>query len=705
MTEITLTEAQQKIVEIPLENSIFLEGEAGNGKTTCALSRFSSLLDKYPGHKILVMVPQRSLGLPYIKAVNQKENFSGSMPSILTLGGLTRKMVDLFWPMIAKDAGFLYPQKPPQFLSTETAQYCMGKVIAPLIDKGYFQQVVLANNRLYGQILDNLNKAAIIRFPLDEIAQRLKTVVNLEAELKNAYDQVVICAKSFRDFCLSHSLLDYSLQVEVFFNHFWKQDICKNYLLSKYKILFFDNVEEDVPIAHDIFKEWLPNLESALFIYDLNGGYRSFLGADPISAERLKPLCSVKERLDTKINNNLPLSNFSKALRLCILHEKNTLADFDFSESYQITDYHFYPEMIKGIAGQIEEMVNSKTASPDEIVILSPYLSDALNYSLSASLDQVKIPHRSSRPSQMYCDDPSIRAFLTFAKIAHPQWQMKITFFEMRNALMVVLPGLDIVKADLITNTLFNVKQSQEGLRSFDSITNPTMQERITFQIGEKLEIIRNWLINYKSQVPQPLDVFLSILFGELFSQKEFSFFTNFQAASRIAQIIQSIRSFRQFITQFMGEDDLTASIEYIISLESGLLPSAVYVNEEKQDSSILIAPAHTFLMENRQVNFQFWLDIGSLGWWERLNQPLTNPYLLNRTRDSEKYWTESLEYEANQTGMLKVVDGLINRCGKKIYINTIHTNEYGSEQKGPLLKAFNTLQKRIYLSKKETNV
>ena len=221
MTTISLTEAQQRIVNIPLESSIFLEGEAGNGKTTCALSRFSNLLGEIPGHQILVLVPQRSLGLPYINEVNQKVNFSGSMPSISTLGGLTRKMVDLFWPIIAKDAGFLNPQKPPQFLSTETAQYCIGKVIEPLIEAGYFQQVVLQRNRLYGQILDNLNKAAIIRFPVEEISQRLKTVANLEPSLTKAYDQVVACAKSFREFCLSHSLLDYSLQIEVFFNHFF----------------------------------------------------------------------------------------------------------------------------------------------------------------------------------------------------------------------------------------------------------------------------------------------------------------------------------------------------------------------------------------------------------------------------------------------------------------------------------------------------
>ena len=149
-----------------------------------------------------------------------------------------------------------------------------------------------------------------------------------------------------------------------------------------------------------------------------------------------------------------------------------------------------------------------------------------------------------------------------------------------------------------------------------------------------------------------------------------------------------------------MGIDDISAGLEYIRSVENGLLPSAIHDIEERTENAVLIAPAHTFLMENRKVNYQFWLDIGSLGWWERLNQPLTNPYLLNRNRDQSQLWTEAHEFDANQAGMERIIEGLINRCGKMIFVNTVRTNENGSEQRGPLLQAFQTLQKRVYQSK-----
>ncbi len=696
---------QERIFNIPLNESLFLEGEAGTGKTTVALARLGKLLADFQGHQILILVPQRSLGKPYFDYINQELHIRGSIPEIWTLGSLARRMVGLFWPVIAKEAGFLNPFLPPQFLSTETAQYCMEKVISNFIEQGFFQSVVLSRNRLYAQILDDMNKSAIIRFPMNEISHWLKSISNLDAGLSKAFDQVLVCAQEFRNYCYANNLLDFSLLIEVFLTNLWKKEIFKEYFYSNFRVLMAENIEEDIPATHDLIKEIIPNFDSAMILYDHYGGFRSFLGADPISALSIKSICNEKEYLETKIEQNESLFTFSSALQECIFHERKSTLSYEFNDVLTINDYHFYPEMITGICNQIKELIDSQNTRPKDIVILSPYLSDALNFSISTILDSLRIFNRSSRPSQMYINDPKIRAFFTYAKMAHPQWQLQISSYEMRNALMIILPKIDIVKADLIVRTLFSEKRSLDGLRSFDSITNHQMQERITYQVGEKLERINDWLKQYKSRDPQPLDVFFSEIFGELFSQQGFGLFADFNAASRIAKVTRSIRVFRQFLALVLGMDDISSSFEYIRSVENGLLPSAINNFEEKVDDAVLIAPAHTFLMQNTKVEYQFWLDIGSLGWWERLNQPLTNPYLLNRNRDRNTLWTEAHEFEANQAGMERIVKGLINRCGKRIFACTVRTNENGAEQKGPLLHAFQTLQKRVYQFKGGSDV
>lgn len=705
MERIKLTSDQQALVDLPAGDSIFLEGPAGSGKTTAALARLERQLGNFPGNHILLLVPQRSLGQLYQCFLEENKDIKGGLPSILTLGSIARRMVELFWPLIAKDAGFENPGKQPQLLSTETAQYCMEKVISPYIEKGFFRSIIMEKNRLFSQILDNLNKSAVVQFPLEELAGRLKNRANIEPALAIAYDQVQTCALEFRLYCLKNCLLDYSLLIELMFKHIWEREECREYFYRTYQLLIADNLEEDVPVAHDLLKEWLPHLDTSLVIFDQNGGYRQFLGADPVSACSIAEKCTKQMVFTNPLLKSDGLTRFYQTIGECILHKKNRSKTSRFENELEIHDYHFYPEMIAGICAEIHSLIGEGQTHPNNIVILSPYLSDALNFLIETELLNLNIPIRSSRSSRKYLSDPSVQAVLTLAKLAHPQWGLPVTSLQLRSALLVVLPDLDVVRADLIVNTLFSEKRSQEGLRSFDLLTNQVMQERMSFRFGEKLEGIRNWMLGYQTQLPQPLDVFLSMLYGELLSQKEYSLFSDFQAAEILSKLILSIRSFRQFSYTFLGIDEISSGLEYIRSLEGGLLPSAIHTSVEVEENAVQVSPAHTFLMENRRVNYQFWLDIGSMGWWERLNQPLTNPYLLNRNLEPSQVWTEAHEFNANQSSMLRVVEGLINRCSKKIIVSAVRTNEYGSEPRGPLLQAFQTLQKRIFHSARVNDV
>ena len=65
---------------------------------------------------------------------------------------------------------------------------------------------------------------------------------------------------------------------------------------------------------------------------------------------------------------------------------------------------------------------------------------------------------------------------------------------------------------------------------------------------------------------------------------------------------------------------------------------------QRQPEDAVLLAPAYTFLMMNRPVDYQFWLEVGSTGWWERLYQPLTQPYVLSRGWEGGRQWTDSDE-------------------------------------------------------------
>ena len=202
-------------------------------------------------------------------------------------------MVDLFWPLAAETAGFSHPDQPPVFLTLETAQYFMARIVRPLMDEeGFFASVTIDRNRLYSQVLDNLNKAASVGFPCNEIGERLSEAWYGDPGQRRVYTDTQESANRFRRYCLEHNLLDFSLQMDIFWNSLWRIPQCRAYLTRHYRHLIYDNIEEDIPVAHDLLTEWLPECDSALIIYDDDGGYRRFLGADPDSALRLADFCN-----------------------------------------------------------------------------------------------------------------------------------------------------------------------------------------------------------------------------------------------------------------------------------------------------------------------------------------------------------------------------------------------------------------------------
>lgn len=214
---VDLTQGQLAVIEAPTNAKLFLSGPAGCGKTTVGVERMLHLLEQgIPAEAIIVLTPQRTLGAPYADALRQPSLAAGGQVSVLTVGGLDRRMVDLFWPLAAEAAGFAHPDRPPVFLTLETAQYYMAHLVRPLLDKGYFESITIDRNRLYSQIIDNLNKSAAVGFPHTQIGERLDAAWYGDPAQRRVYADAQDCATRFRQYCLEHNLLDFSLQLEIF---------------------------------------------------------------------------------------------------------------------------------------------------------------------------------------------------------------------------------------------------------------------------------------------------------------------------------------------------------------------------------------------------------------------------------------------------------------------------------------------------------
>ena len=688
---------------------VFLEGPPGAGKTTLAVRRMSHLLQGYvPAESILVLVPQRALGTPYREAMWELDMPRGEV-TVVTVGGLARRMVELFWPLVGEEAGFAHPAREPLFLTLETTQYYMDRVASKYIDAGYFDGLSIRRNRLISQIIDNLNKASVVGFPHTQVANRLKRAWEGESAREQVYDHAQACASAFRTYCLANNLLDFSLQIELFFEHVLAQPECQHYLFDRYRHLIADNVEEDTPRAHDLVRQWLATCETALIVMDHDGGYRAFLGADALGAEALRSPCDRAVVLNeshimspevASLGGYLVRSMGSEVRhRLSEPQPPSGVHGADPKLALRFRSHRFQPQMYEWIADQVSSLIEEEGVPPDEIVILAPFLGDALRFSLSDALARRNVPVRSHRPSRALRDEPAARCLLTLAMLAHPSWQLLPAVPDVAHALMIAIEDLDLVRARLLTEITYRPRDGRPRLTGFDRIV-ADVQQRITYRFGERFEHLHTWLRDYAEGLPIELDDWIRRLFGELLSKPGFGFHQELDAARVTSNLIESIRKFRRVVEPTLEEEDKEThplGLEYVRMVQEGII-AATYVGnwEIEPAGAVLIAPAYTFLMANRPVDVQFWLDASSTAWWERLYQPLTHPYVLSKHWPEGKVWTDEDEFAARQMALARLVLGLLRRCRKRIYLGIAQLGEQGHEQQGPLLQIIQRTLRRF---------
>jgi len=682
-----------------LNKNIFLSGQAGTGKSTTALA-FLSLLrnNQISGNRILVLVPQRSLGIAYQNFLDELGDFNGGVVTIQTLGGVAQRMIRLFWPVIAPMTSFSIVKKPI-FLTLETAQYYLNNVCEPYFEKGYFESIRTEKPRILSQILDNLNKAAVIGFPQDEIGSRLKSAWSQEPNHIIAYDQAQEIASKFREFCFRNNFLDFSLQVEIFSRYLWSSFLCTEYLKGQYDFLIYENIEEDVPVFHDILLEWLPKFTGSLIIRDENAGFRSFLGADPISANRFEKKCDLIYQINNQINESYRMLSLKKHFLSAFQNYTVYDTKVDLQPELSVSFNSYYPEMIEKITHQILNLLN-QGVMPGEIAILAPFVSDVLRFQIQNRFTNYGIEIASHRPSRSLREEPLTKVLLTWSKIAHPQWDMRPSSYELRFALMHSIQDLDPIRADLLVKLIFKPKSDFWISDVFQA--KMEFLERITLSFCHKYQTIMEWLKNTKND-NSDLDIFISRLFGEILSQPGFGLNENYSAAEITSRLIESIQKFRKVVSSSNEFDSNLISKEYITTINKGIIAALNLESwEPTNEKAIYVSPAYTFLMQNRSVKYQFWLDIGSMGWWQRLMQPLTQPYVLSRNWKNGEKWTDLNEFEINQANLSKLVQGLLNRCSEGLFVHSTGYNESGNEEKGPLLK---TIQKILRNSKKPMEI
>lgn len=690
----------------------YLTGPMGSGKTTYGMERLRTLLQRgVPATSILVLLPQLTLASPYRQLLQES---GAETVEILTMSGLATKMIDLFWPLLATGSlRFGRPQARPVFLNVEAAQYYFQQAVDPLLKQGYFDPnvvpVAIPWPRLIVQMLDNLNKAALMGLPHTEVGQRLALSLASEAGNRVALEHAQICMNRFREFCLARNLLDFSLRVETFYQHLWPVTGVRQFMINSYRHLIVDNLEEDNAFSHATLTEWLPRTESALLIHDEDAGFRILLGANWRTAQKLADLADERLHFNESYVAPAPMLQLGERLSGILKGNRADKSPSPTTEMpFTFEQRRFYPQIVEWVVDRIVRLIE-EGVSPNQIVVLAPLISEALHFSLVHRLEQKGVAVQAHRPSRPLSEEPVIKTMLILARLAFPHWNLLPEPADVAQALSRSIGGLDLVRADLLTQVVYRQVEREQGvLTSFGQIDG-VIRWRVSEPVGERFDVLRDWLQGVQAaETPPALDQFFSRLFEEVLSQPDFGFHHQPEAGEIVTKLVDSARRFREVAEQVPVEVQAQPGIKelgvtfpqidqvnraYVEMMEQDMVAAQYLPNwEPAPEGAISLMPVTTFLMSNRPVDYQFWLDAGSHKWWEGIAQPLTHPYVLAADWEAGRPWTDADEVAAQHDWLSRVLLGLTRRCRKHIFITNSEVSEQGYEQRGPLLTTLQRL-------------
>ncbi|MBI5669888.1 MAG: hypothetical protein HZC41_17985 [Chloroflexi bacterium] len=652
-----------------IHRSLFLEGPAGSGKSTAASQYLRQVLadQQAAPESVLVLVPHPALSAPYAQVLNTLA--LPYAPHVITVSGFARLALRPFWPVVVKELGLNPALTAPTFLSADLAQYHLGRILQPYWEIGAFDSIRLPRYRVIGQILDTINNATQAGFSLDETESRLIAAWGERHSSRvTVYRTAAEIARRYQTYCLQHGLLDFALQLHLLVNILVDNPEFQYSFSGQFQYLIADNVEEMGALVHDFIFWCLETVPKTLLICDHDGGFRSFQGADPANALLLRDVCLQRVVFDDLIGQTEPIKSLVAAVAA-----SPTPADVvpqPATPAVQFTSTTFYPQMIESCVQQVQQLVLKQQVKPAQITIVAPYLHDVLLFALQSRLQQLQIPSIYYRPSRPLKGEPVIQMLLTLLQLAATEIR---TPAEIAQALELAIDGLDPVRASLLAHAVHR----PEGLLAYETLP-PVMQERITLPIGLRYNRLRQWLADHPV-AGQPPDRFFAQLLEEVLTQPGYGLFENVSADSTVAGFLNAAEG---FCRTFAGDtvDQTQAFLQFV---REGFVTSDW---EVERPDAVLIATAHTVLTRDLASDYQFWLDAGDSGWFERIEQPLTHPFVLRRGTPPDTVWTDDMEDALQTTTLRHLILGLLRRCRKGLFVHACDISANGYEQRGQLL-------------------
>lgn len=678
-----------------LTEHIFASGRPGTGKTSAGCDLLGRMLEsQLPWKRTLVLTPAASAGEAYRQVMTSQ----GRKAWVTTFNGFIQHNLNLFWPVIAEDAGFPRGAGSPLFLNIETAQVVLQSVVAPYWESGALNVLRWAPNRFLNQAAMAMHKMAAIGLPFERYAERMRSSWVGDDALKPVFDLVQRIGLTFKQICREDNMLDFALQLEIYHHVLAHKPVYQNWLKSQFQFIICDNIEEDIPLAHAFIQQIRTTVDGSLVIYDSLGGFRSFMGGDPESALRLRSEADREIEFSDSFVTSPSIQSLSRAIEDPTSAIDETMGDP--RDAYRFTKVRHYPRMIKEAARDIATLVHGHGVDPREIVLIAPLVSDVLYMMFERELRMQNVDTVAIRASRGLAAEADSRCLLTLLALLRPAWGYLVRGMDLIQMLRFFIPGLDPIRAQRFVLKAFKKETGEDGSAIYTPILLSELPEKAGSELSQAFlsawDRLSGWIVTHRDTDDSP-DQLMSDFFHQVLTQPGFAAFTDVTPDFPVGfiRLIESLKTYRRAM-EALPEGRLSWKM-YMDAIASGMVSATYYgAATGAEEPAVLVALPGAFVGLNRPYRYQFWLNAGSTTWWERPLGPLTNDAVLSLSWKEGDLWDEMKKYQRNQLEMQRMIQSLLARCGERVYVYASELDESGKDQKSVLLYLFAELSVRL---------
>ncbi|MCL4804695.1 MAG: hypothetical protein KJ046_10395 [Anaerolineae bacterium] len=662
----------------------YLFGPAGTGKTTALHGRLLHLLrEGEPAYTILALVAEPEHRAAFFDAIHQSGLGPYAELNVTDYARLAQSMVALFWPLVARDAGFERPYMPPTSLSYDQAQVVMWRIVTPMLAQGAFANLRLRPQQIVSQLLDTLNRAALNALSLDEAIDRQSRTWVGEPERRFHLDDAATAARAFRRRCLADSLLDLSLTVEVFDTQLVRHPEFHRYFRERYRHLIVDNLEEQTPAGQNFVAGLMGETQTTAVAVDAGGGYKRFLAADPHGAEGLSERFTRVLQFTDSFVSPPEMSLLANQVDNYLLHARLPV-EGAASRILNVVGGRYRREMITNLGPLLHELVYDRGIVPRDIAIIVPYMDGALRYTLTNMLREAGLPFRLLRRRSSPREEPRVRAWLTWLTLAHPGWGIRPTPYDVAEALAFSIHSLDPARAQLVVDNLY--RQDIPELAPTGNLP-PKIFERVGPAEVALVEELRLWLVERGHR--DPIDTFLHSLFNDLLAQPQFQPEPDLAGAAVCDWLVRAAARLRRVASSIGLTTEAELGTAFIDAINQGLVTANPPDWGEPPDpDGIVLSTIYAYLLAGEPARVQVWLETAAQGWWDIPRQPLSNAFVLAQSRAPHAPWTIDEEFAVRNELLARIVRGLTARCADGIILASSDLDRRGQRQDGPLWRA-----------------